>query len=115
MKVLTLKKVAFVSFLLSLLLGLAILLSITIGSVRLSPIRSIRILLQSLMGMKGVDNETEKAIILSVRFPRTLLAAWSGPGSPFQAPSFRPSSEIPLPIPIFSESPAALPSAPSSP
>jgi iron complex transport system permease protein len=80
MKTLTRKKVITLSILLSILLGLVILFSIMVGSVKVRPLRSITILLQSILGLKGAGTETERAIILSLRFPRALLAGLVGAG-----------------------------------
>jgi iron complex transport system permease protein len=80
MKTLTRKKVITLSILLSILLGLVILFSIMVGSVKVKPLRSITILLQSILGLKGAGTETERAIILSLRFPRALLAGLVGAG-----------------------------------
>jgi iron complex transport system permease protein len=51
-----------------------------VGSVKVKPLRSITILLQSILGLKGAGTETERAIILSLRFPRALLAGLVGAG-----------------------------------
>jgi iron complex transport system permease protein len=80
MKTLTRKKVITLSILLTILLGLVILFSIMVGSVKVRPLRSITILLQSILGLKGAGTETERAIILSLRFPRALLAGLVGAG-----------------------------------
>src|SRR4030042_1467378 len=75
MKTLTLRKVLTISLLLSLLLILVILLSITMGSVKIPPLRSIRILFQSILGLTGAGNGTERTIILSLSLP---LASFLG-------------------------------------
>jgi iron complex transport system permease protein len=80
MKIVTLKKVLIVSTLLSLLLISIILLSVTMGSVKVPALRSIRILFQSILGLKATGNETERVIILSLRFPRAILAGLVGAG-----------------------------------
>jgi iron complex transport system permease protein len=80
MEILTLKKVITVSLLLILLLALVIVLSLMIGSVKVDPLRSIMILFQSLFGIKGTETEMERTIILSLRFPRALLAGLVGAG-----------------------------------
>ncbi len=80
MKILTLKKVLTISFLLTLLLTLVILFSVMVGSVRVHPERSISILFQSLLGRTGSETEMERTIILSLRFPRALLAGLVGAG-----------------------------------
>ena len=80
MKIVTLKKVIFVSIGLSGLLVAVILLSVTVGSVSLPPRRSIQILLQSILGWQEERTGTEHAIILSLRVPRAILAGLVGAG-----------------------------------
>jgi iron complex transport system permease protein len=80
MKIITRKKVLIISILLTLLLVLVILLSVTMGSVKVPALRSIRILFQSILGLKITGNETERVIILSLRFPRAILAGLVGAG-----------------------------------
>lgn len=80
MKILTLKKVLAISFLLTVLLSLVLLFSVMVGSVRVKPERSISILIQSLLGQTGVETEMERTIILALRFPRALLAGLVGAG-----------------------------------
>lgn len=80
MKTLTPKKVITVSLLLTLLLLFVILFSVMVGSVRVEPGHSISILLQSLLGLTGTETEMERTIILSLRFPRALLAGLVGAG-----------------------------------
>ena len=80
MKIVTLKRVIIVTTLLFFLLILILLLSITVGSVKVKPYRSIAILLQPILGSKEAGTETERAIILSLRFPRALLAGLVGAG-----------------------------------
>jgi iron complex transport system permease protein len=80
MKTLTLKKVLILSFLLTILLVLVTLFSVMVGSVRVDPGRSISILFQSLLGRTGTEAEMERTIILSLRFPRALLAGLVGAG-----------------------------------
>src|SRR4030042_5640350 len=80
MPTLSLKKVFAVSLLLAFLLALVILFSVMVGSVRVDPVRSISILLQSLLGLQGTETEMERTIILSLRFPRALLAGLVGAG-----------------------------------
>ena len=80
MKIVTLKRVIIVTTLLGFLLILIVLLSITVGSVRVKPFRSIAILLQPILGTKEAGTETERAIILYLRFPRALLAGLVGAG-----------------------------------
>lgn len=80
MKIVTRKKVVIISISLGILLGMVILLSISVGSVKVKPLRSIFILFQSLLGLKGTGTETERTIILSLRVPRALLAGLVGAG-----------------------------------
>jgi len=80
MKIVTLKRVITVTTLLFFLLILILLLSITVGSVKVNPYRSIAILLQPILGTKEAGTETERAIILYLRFPRALLAGLVGAG-----------------------------------
>jgi iron complex transport system permease protein len=80
MKILTLKKVLAISFLLTFLLISVVLFSVMVGSVRVDPGRSISILFQSLLGRTGAETEMERTIILSLRFPRALLAGLVGAG-----------------------------------
>lgn len=80
MKILTLKKVLTVSFLLAILLIAVVLFSVMVGSVKVRPERSISILFQSLLGQAGSETEMERTIILSLRFPRALLAGLVGAG-----------------------------------
>ena len=101
MKIITSKKVIIVSILLSLLLILIILLSITMGSVKVRPLRSISILLQSILGLKGTGTETERAIILSLRFPRALMAGLVGAGLSVSGAIFQALLRNPLADPYI--------------
>jgi iron complex transport system permease protein len=101
MKIVTLKKVLLVSILLSILLILFILLSITVGSVKVKPFHSITILLQSLLGLKKAGTETEQAIILSLRFPRALLAGLVGAGLSVSGAIFQALLRNPLADPYI--------------
>jgi len=101
MKILTPKKVLTVSILLSLLLILVILFSIMVGSVKVKPLRSITILLQSVLGLKGAGTETEKAIILSLRVPRALLAGLVGAGLSVSGAIFQALLRNPLADPYI--------------
>ena len=74
MKILTLKKVLFLSAVLGMVLGLVILLSITMGSVKVKFYSSMMILLRSILGMEGDGTETERAIIQQDQ-PPTVPAA----------------------------------------
>jgi len=101
MKILTWKKVIIVSTLLSSLLILVILFSVTVGSVKVRPSRSITILLQSILGLKGGGTETEQAIILSLRFPRALLAGLVGAGLSVSGAIFQALLKNPLADPYI--------------
>ena len=101
MKIVTLKRVIIVSILLSSLLILVILFSVTVGSVKVRPSRSITILLQSILGLKGGGTETEQAIILSLRFPRALLAGLVGAGLSVSGVIFQALLKNPLADPYI--------------
>jgi iron complex transport system permease protein len=101
MKIVTLKRVIIVSILLCLLLILVILFSVTVGSVKVRPSRSITILLQSILGLKGGGTETEQAIILSLRFPRALLAGLVGAGLSVSGAIFQALLKNPLADPYI--------------
>jgi iron complex transport system permease protein len=101
MKIITLKKVLTISVLLSLLLILVILLSITMGSVKIPPLRSIRILFQSVLGLTGAGNETERTIILSLRLPRAILAGFVGAGLSVSGATFQALLRNPLADPYI--------------
>jgi iron complex transport system permease protein len=101
MKMVTLKRVIIVTTLLGFLLILILLLSITVGSVKVSPMRSIAILLQSILGSKGEGTETERAIILSLRFPRALLAGLVGAGLSVSGAIFQALLRNPLADPYI--------------
>jgi iron complex transport system permease protein len=101
MKIVTLKRVIIVSILLCLLLILVILSSVTVGSVKVRPSRSITILLQSILGLKGGGTETEQAIILSLRFPRALLAGLVGAGLSVSGVIFQALLKNPLADPYI--------------
>lgn len=80
MKVLTFKKVLTVSLVLALILVWVTLISVMVGSVRVKPGRSLSILIHWALGIKGEETEMERAIILSLRFPRAMLAGLVGAG-----------------------------------
>ncbi len=101
MKILTAKKVLTTSILLSILLGLVILFSIMMGSVKVKPFRSITILLQSILGLKESGTETERAIILSLRVPRALLAGLVGAGLSVSGAIFQSLLRNPLADPYI--------------
>jgi len=101
MKTITLRKVLTISLLLSLLLIVIILLSVTMGSVKIPPLRSIRILLQSVLGLTGAGNETERTIILSLRLPRAILAGFVGAGLSVSGATFQALLRNPLADPYI--------------
>src|SRR4030043_1239601 len=101
MKTVTLKKVLTTSILLSLLLIVVILLSVTMGSVRIPPLRSIRILFQSILGLTGAGSETERTIILSLRLPRAVLAGFVGAGLSVSGATFQALLRNPLADPYI--------------
>jgi iron complex transport system permease protein len=101
MKIITLKKVITVSILLGLLLILVILLSVSMGSVKIPPLRSIRILLQSVLGLTEAGNETERTIILSLRLPRAVLAGFVGAGLSVSGATFQALLRNPLADPYI--------------
>jgi iron complex transport system permease protein len=101
MKIITPKKVFTISIFLSLLLILVILVSITLGSVNVPPFRSIRILLQSILGLKGAGSDTERTIILSLRLPRAILAGLVGAGLSVSGATFQALLRNPLADPYI--------------
>ena len=101
MKIITLKKVLLISDLLGLLLIVVILLSITLGSVKVKALSSISLLLQSLLGLKRAGTETEQAIILSLRFPRALMAGLVGAGLSVSGAIFQALLRNPLADPYI--------------
>ncbi|HMK51546.1 MAG TPA: iron chelate uptake ABC transporter family permease subunit [Thermodesulfobacteriota bacterium] len=101
MKIITFKKVLTISILLSLLLILVIVVSITMGSVKVPPFRSIRILLESILGLKGGGSDTERTIILSLRLPRAILAGFVGAGLSISGATFQALLRNPLADPYI--------------
>jgi len=101
MKIITFKKVLTISILLSLLLILVILVSITMGSVKVPPFRSIRILFESILGLKGGGSDTERTIILSLRLPRAILAGFVGAGLSISGATFQALLRNPLADPYI--------------
>jgi iron complex transport system permease protein len=101
MKTVTLKKVLAISILLGLLLILVILISVTMGSVKIPPLRSIRILFQSVLGLTGEGSETERTIILSLRLPRAVLAGFVGAGLSVSGATFQALLRNPLADPYI--------------
>jgi iron complex transport system permease protein len=69
--------------------------------VKVSPLRSITILFQSILGLKGAGTETERAIILSLRFPRALLAGLVGAGLSVSGAIFQALLKNPLADPYI--------------
>ena len=101
MNTLTLRRVLITCFLLGLLLALIILVSIMLGSARIDPFRTLRILLHSLTGMKGPEKETEETIILAIRFPRVFLAGLVGAGLSLSGAVFQALLRNPLADPYI--------------
>ncbi len=101
MKLITSKKVIILSSLLGVLLILVILISVTVGSVKVPPLRSFRILLQSILGLKGGGSETERTIILSLRLPRAILAGLVGAGLSVSGATFQALLRNPLADPYI--------------
>ena len=101
MKILTLRKVILISFLLTLLLSAVILFSIMMGSVKVETLRSISILFQSILGSRGAGSDTERTIILSLRFPRALLAGLVGAGLSVSGAIFQALLRNPLADPYI--------------
>jgi iron complex transport system permease protein len=82
-------------------LGLVILLSITMGSVKVKFHSSMMILLRSILGLEGEGTETERAIILSLRVPRALLAGLVGAGLSVSGATFQALLRNPLADPYI--------------
>ncbi len=101
MNPITRKRVTIISILLSLVLLLVVLISITLGSVKVPPLRAIRILFQSMLGLRGAGNDTERAIILSLRLPRAVLAGLVGAGLSVSGASFQALLRNPLADPYL--------------
>jgi iron complex transport system permease protein len=101
MRIVTPKKVLTISILLGLVLILVILGSITVGSVKVPPLRSIRILFQSILGLRGAGSDTERTIILSLRFPRAILAGLVGAGLSVSGATFQALLRNPLADPYL--------------
>jgi iron complex transport system permease protein len=101
MKPVTPKKVLTISILLGFVLIAIILVSIAMGSVKVPPLRSIRILLGAVLGLKGAGNETERTIILSLRLPRAILAGLVGAGLSVSGAAFQALLRNPLADPYI--------------
>jgi iron complex transport system permease protein len=95
------RKVVTTSIALTFLLLAVLLLSITLGSVRVPPERCIQILLYPFLRMKGDWTDTEQAIILSLRFPRALLAGFVGAGLSVSGAIFQALLRNPLADPYI--------------
>ncbi len=80
MRIVTLRKLIFVLIILLILLSVTMLISMTLGSIRVSAHKSIQILFQSIIGEKATAEETERLIILSLRLPRIIMAGLVGAG-----------------------------------
>ena len=100
---LTPKKVLFHSFLLSLLLLLVLFLSILLGSTRINPLHAIRILLDSLAGIKNgtPGAEADQTILLTLRVPRVFLAGLVGAGLSISGTVFQALLRNPLADPYI--------------
>jgi iron complex transport system permease protein len=101
MKIVTAQKVIILSILLGILLILIILLSIAVGSVRVPLIHSVHILLYSILGVKEEGAEIEQTIILSLRFPRAILAGLVGAGLSVSGAIFQALLRNPLADPYI--------------
>ena len=101
MKIIGPKKVLTISILLGFVLIVIILVSITMGSVKVPPLRSMRILFGAVLGFKGSGNETERTIILSLRLPRAILAGFVGAGLSVSGAAFQALLRNPLADPYI--------------
>lgn len=101
MNILTFKKVLTVSLVLTFLLTLSLLFSLMVGSVRVSPERSLIVLYQTLVGGAGDETEMERTIIFSLRLPRALLAGMVGAGLSVSGAIFQALLRNPLADPYI--------------
>jgi len=101
MNILTFKKVLTVSLVLTFLLTLSLLFSLMVGSVKVSPERSLIVLYQSLVGGAGDETEMERTIIFSLRLPRALLAGMVGAGLSVSGAIFQALLRNPLADPYI--------------
>lgn len=101
MNILTFKKVLTVSLVLTFLLTLSLLFSLMVGSVRVSPERSLIVLYQSLVGGAADETEMERTIIFSLRLPRALLAGMVGAGLSVSGAIFQALLRNPLADPYI--------------
>jgi iron complex transport system permease protein len=95
------KKVAILSAELGLVTCLIILASISVGSVSISPLRSIGILMKSLSGAASPLDGPEEAIILSLRLPRAVLGGLVGAGLSVSGAVFQALLRNPLADPYI--------------
>lgn len=89
------------SVLLGLLLVAVILLSTMMGSAKIDPLHSMRILFLSLVGSRRGESETERTIILALRFPRVILAGLVGAGLSVSGTVFQALLRNPLADPYI--------------
>ena len=101
MKIVTFRKVLITSVLLGLLLVAVILLSTMLGSAKIDPLHSMRILFLSLVGSRREESETERTIILALRFPRVILAGLVGAGLSVSGTVFQALLRNPLADPYI--------------
>jgi iron complex transport system permease protein len=71
------------------------------GSVNIPPLRSIRILFLSILGLKGAGSDTERTILLSLRLPRAILAGLVGAGLSVSGATFQALLRNPLADPYL--------------
>ncbi len=101
MNILTLKKVLTVSLVLTFFVILVLLFSLMVGSVRVSPGRTIQVLYQFFLGHGETEMEMERTIILSLRLPRALLAGMVGAGLSVSGAIFQALLRNPLADPYI--------------
>jgi iron complex transport system permease protein len=101
MNLVTPKKVLFLCLLLSGLLAALILISVTMGSVKVEPARSVQILFGSFLGSRPAGSEAEQTIIVSLRFPRALLSGLVGAGLSVSGTIFQALLRNPLADPYI--------------
>lgn len=101
MNIVTLRKVIIISSILSAILVLIILLSVTIGSVKVKPYRSIGVIFYYLFGIHEKGVETESTIVLSLRFPRVTMAGIVGAGLSISGATFQALLRNPLADPYI--------------
>jgi iron complex transport system permease protein len=101
MGIVTPKRVISVCILLTVLLVMVILLSVSVGSVKVKPQRSMAIFVQSILGLEGAATETERTIIVSLRIPRAFLAGLVGAGLSVSGAIFQALLRNPLADPYI--------------